>query len=152
MLHRKWSLGSVTCHLYFCPHSVALGSTEPLTEISEHQGISMWVKCVWRLELTTLPSQLCRMSKYGWKPNIPSTFWTFTACYGKALSFYLPEIATTISWQLLKHVHRTSQWENGEEISQQRPTAVTLRKHRLWKISTALFPAYFLYMQQIQAV
>jgi len=43
-----------------CPHSVALGSNQPLKD--EYERISLEVKCGRRLLLTAKPSQLCRMS------------------------------------------------------------------------------------------
>jgi hypothetical protein len=41
------------------------------SNINEYQGISFGVKCGRQLELTTLLCYLCRMSKQGWKHNIP---------------------------------------------------------------------------------
>jgi len=42
--------GNLEVTYYFCPHSVVLRSTQPLTEIS------LWVKCDRSVELATLPS------------------------------------------------------------------------------------------------
>ena len=44
------AFGNLEVTYYFCLHSVALGSTQPLTEIS------LGVKCDRSVELTTLPS------------------------------------------------------------------------------------------------
>jgi hypothetical protein len=60
----------------------------PASNTNEYKGIFLGVKCVRRVELTALPSLLCRMSEEGWTPNIPSRVWIFITYYRKALPLH----------------------------------------------------------------
>jgi len=79
-------LGNFKVTYSFCPHSVALGSTHPLTEKTTKE-FPWGVKCGRRIEQKTLPSWLCQMSKQERKPKIPPRLWVFKTCYGESLLF-----------------------------------------------------------------
>jgi hypothetical protein len=57
----------------FCMHAFSSLAVHSAHNKNENQGISLGVKCGRRVELTTVPSWFCGISKYGWKPNIEST-------------------------------------------------------------------------------
>ena len=60
-------LGNFQVTYFFRPDSVALESTQLLTENSLGG-----IKCSRRVELTAVPSKLCRLSRSGRKPDISS--------------------------------------------------------------------------------
>ena len=63
---------------------------------NEYQVISFRVKCDRRVELTALPSWLCRMSNWGWKHNIPPPSESSWLVTGKLYLYLTNE--THLSW------------------------------------------------------
>jgi hypothetical protein len=65
---------------------MALGSTQPVTEMSD-RNIS-WGKGGWCVRLTTLPPS-CSNCLEIWEPHSPGTLWACPELYRECFTFYL---------------------------------------------------------------
>jgi hypothetical protein len=69
-----------------CSRTMALGSTQPLTEMSS-RNLPGVLKGGRRVRLTTIPSSVSRLEKM-WEPQCITTLWAFTACYRDSFTFF----------------------------------------------------------------
>jgi hypothetical protein len=68
--------------------TMALGSTQPLTELST-RNLPEGVKGGCCVRLITLPPSISRLSM--WEPRRLTTVWAFTACYRDSVTFFIYE-------------------------------------------------------------
>jgi hypothetical protein len=67
--------------------TMALGSTQPLTEMST-RNLPGGVKDGQHIRLATLMPSVSRLSRKMWEPRHLTTLWTFMACHGDSFTFY----------------------------------------------------------------
>jgi hypothetical protein len=88
--------------------TMALGSTQPLTEMNEYEESSWGVKGGRRVRLTSLPLRADFLDKM-WEPRRLTTLWAFTACYRD--SFTILPLAKRGEGGLLKTRSSGNNWK-----------------------------------------
>jgi hypothetical protein len=71
---------------------MALGSTQPLTEMSTSNIPGGGGKGVRRVRLTTLSPSVSRLSEKMWEPRRLTTPWAFAVCYRDSFTFTSHEL------------------------------------------------------------